>query len=127
MSVRQILRNVVLIVTRTRQFIKSNRPQLKHFRCEQIRERGGARKKDWEKVGKAEKRVCLISTTLLPRFFARNVELILCSFGDRGKGDEEGKDGKEGGEMRRRSWRRSTRIRTRSGRGSGSPDSGEEE
>ena len=82
MSVRQILRNVVLIVTRTRQFIKSNiltdhSTQLKHFRCEQIREFGGARKKDWEKVGKAEKRVCLISTTLLPRFFTRNVELIL--------------------------------------------------
>ena len=81
MSVRQILRNEVLIVTRTRQFIKSNiltdhSTQLKHFRCEQIREFGGARKKDWEKVGKAEKRVCLISTTLLPRFFTRNVELI---------------------------------------------------
>ena len=65
MSVRQILRNVVLIVTRTRQFIKSNiltdhSTQIKHFRCEQIRERGGARKKDWEKVRKAEKRVCLI-------------------------------------------------------------------
>ena len=104
MSVRQILRNVVLIVTRTRQFIKSNiltdhSTQLKHFRCEQIREWGGARKKDWEKVGKAEKRVCLISTTLLPRFFTRNVELILWRSGDGGRGEEEG--GKEQQLMRR--------------------------
>ena len=99
MSVRQILRNVVLIVTRTRQFIKSNIltdhstqfPQLKHFRCKQIRERGGARKKDWEKVGKAEKRVCLISTTLLPRFLTRNVELILWRSGVEEEKKEVGK------------------------------------